>query len=408
MAHSVIMFVIGNLVFNLEKIQSAIQDAGFDGWLLYDFRGSNPLSSRVAKIASGKMGSRRWYYFIPRTGEPTKIVHSIESDMLDHLPGKKHIYIAWQKREEFLFDAIKDARVVAMEYSPRNANPYVSRVDAGTIELITSQGVTVVSSGDLVQQFEALLTQEQWKSHQEVSILTEHAFHIAWDFMASQIKAHGQVSEAQVLEQLMNYFHSHDLETGHPPMVSLGPHAAIPHYETGIGQETTIRSGSLVLIDLWAKFKTPGAIYSDLTKMCFIGEEIPQKYVDAFAVITAARDAGVKLIQEACDRKESLPGAQVDRTVRKVIDDAGFGDYFTHRTGHSLGQEIHGNGAHLDDIETTDTRSLLPRTLFTIEPGVYIEGDFGCRTEINCYIDEDFVLHITGGTPQTEIRKISL
>lgn len=394
-------------MFPLEDIQNELKAQQLEGWLLYDFRRSNPLACRIAQIPSEQMGSRRWFYYIPAEGTPTRIVHAIEQDMLDHLPGESQVYLAWQLLEERLKGVVKSGSRIAMEYASRAGNPYVSRVDAGTIELIQSFGAEVLSSGNLIQQFEATLSAEQWESHQFASAVTESAFGKAWSFIETSLKAGNSVKELDVQQVIMEHFAAHQLVTYHPPIVAVGPNSGLPHYETGTGAETTITPESHVLIDLWAKQSHPGAIYSDLTKMAYVGSAIPQENAHRFSVIAQARDEGVQLIRQRVENQQQIAGWEVDEIVREVIAKAGFGDDFTHRTGHSLGEEVHGNGAHLDNIETREERLLLPRTLFTIEPGIY-RTDFGVRTEINVYLSEQNEVIITGGTPQTEMQLITI
>ena len=396
-------------MFDLNAIQNALQSAGLDGWLFYDFRGLNPLATRILQFSPGKHSTRRFFYFVPANGEPVKIVHRIESDALDHLPGSKRVYLAWQQLEHEVQEALATAREIAMEYSPMNAIPYVSRVDAGTVELIRSFGVTVVSSGDLIQQFEAVLSPEQWAGHQKVSQYTEQAFELAWNFIAEQIEQKGETKESDVLKVITDQFQKYDLFWDHDPIVGANGNAGLPHYVTGTGSNTTIRKGDLVLIDLWAKLKEPGSIYSDLTKTCVIGADHNPKYDEIFSYVIGGRDAALNLVREASAKRETVSGAAVDRACRQVIANAGYGDYFTHRTGHSLGQETHGNGAHVDDIETSDSRSLIPGTMFTIEPGIYLpEQNMGFRSEVDVYLTADFEVVVTGGTPQTGLKVIDV
>ncbi len=396
-------------MFDLNAIQKALTDAGLDGWLFYDFRGQNPLATRILQFPVGQHSTRRFFYFVPAHGEPVKIVHKIESTALDHLPGKKFVYLAWQQLEAFIQEALVTSREIAMEYSPMNAIPYVSKVDAGTVELIRSFGVTVVSSGDLIQLFEAVLSPDQWAGHLEVSKYTEEAFELVWAFLADQIKAKGEVDEKDVLNVINNQFRKHDLFWDHDAIVGVNANAGLPHYATGTGANTKIRKGDLLLVDLWAKLKKPGSIYSDLTRTCVIGKDHNPKYDEIFKIVIDGRDAALNLVKQAAGKKETVTGAAVDRACRKVITDAGYGDFFTHRTGHSLGQEGHGNGAHIDDIETSDSRSLIPGTMFTIEPGIYLpEQNMGFRSEVDVYLTNNFEVIVTGGTPQTGLTIIDV
>lgn len=393
------------LMFELEKIQESLQELGLDGWLLYDFRGSNQLARRVMKLSDDSMGSRRCAYGIPAVGEPVRIVHRIESSSLDHLPGSKSIYLRWQEFEAAIQEFVEGKKRVAMEYSFQNGNPYVSRVDAGTVELVRSFGVEVISSGDLIQLFEAVWTNGQWEMHQAASKVTNAAFDLAWKSIADAVRSGEGIEEAAVRDVIMDHFARHKMTTYHPPIVARNSHSGMPHYETGTGDDTLIRSGDFVLIDLWAKLDQPNSVYSDLTRTGYVGENVPEEYVRIFDIVAAARDAGIAAVEAAMESETPLPGARVDDAVREVIEKAGYGEYFTHRTGHNIGQEVHGNGAHLDNLETRDERLILPRTCFSIEPGVYLE-EFGVRSEVDVYVDENRKVHVTGGLLQKEVIPI--
>lgn len=393
-------------MFDLEGIQSALGELKLDGWLLYDFRGTNVLAQRVLQIAPDAVGSRRLMYFIPAEGEPRKLVHRIEDTALDHLPGAKQIYLSWQELGSGIFDLVEGQSVVAMEYAPEISNPYISRVDAGTVEFVRSCGVEVRSSGDLVQLFEARWDASQWEMHQEAAQHTHSAFARAWAYIAEHVRAQGSVEESAVREEIMRHFAEHDMVTYHPPIVALGPHSGLPHYETGTGPgRTAIQEGDLVLIDLWAKLDRPRGVYSDLTRMGFVGETVPQKYQDVFDIVAAARDASIDLVRTAMSSGRPLHGWEVDQAARDVIEQAGYGEYFTHRTGHSIGEETHGNGANMDNLETRDDRRVLPGTCFSIEPGIYLP-EFGIRSEVNVFVDFESTPHVTGGLIQTGILPI--
>ena len=392
-------------MFDLVAVQAAIREFGFDGWLLYDFRGSNILAQRVADLSEKKL-SRRWFYYVPATGDPKKLVHAIEPAALDHLPGSsKTVYRRWQDLETGVGELVIGAKKIAMEYSPRNANPYIGKVDAGTIELVKSYGVEVVPSGDLIQQFEAVWDADQEKTHFEAATHCRSAYDVAFAFIAAEVKANGFVTEAAVQKRIMDHFAQHKMTTYSPPIVGVGPHSGDPHYETTDTSNAQIRKGDFVLIDLWAKLDTPRAVYADYTRVCFVGDTVPEKYVKIFDIVAAARDAGIKCVQDAFATGEELMGWQVDGATRAVIEKAGYGDQFTHRTGHNIGQETHGNGAHIDGLETRDERRIIPRTCFSIEPGIYLP-EFGVRSEINVFVDKDGNVHVTGGALQTEIVKI--
>jgi Xaa-Pro aminopeptidase len=392
-------------VFDLGAVQAAVREAGLDGWLLYDFRGTNVLAQRVADLA-GKNLSRRWFYYVPAAGEPKKLVHAIEPAALDHLPGTaKTVYRRWQDLETGVGELVIGAGRVAMEYSPRNANPYISRVDAGTVELVKSYHVEVVPSGDLIQQFEATWDDDQEKSHFAAAAVCRAAYDVAFGYIADEIRASGRVTEAAVQARIMKHFADHGMTTYSPPIVGVGPHSGDPHYETTPASNAPITPGSLVLIDLWAKLDKPRSVYADYTRVAYVGAEVPDRYAKVFAVAAAARDAGIARVKAAFAAGEPLTGAEVDRATREVIDKAGYGEYFTHRTGHNIGQEVHGNGAHMDGLETREDRRVIRRTCFSIEPGIYLP-DFGVRTEVDVYVDAAGTVHVTGGDPQAEIHRI--
>lgn len=392
-------------MLDVPAIQSALREFGFDGWLLCDFRGSNVLAQRVLGIAPADVGTRRYFYCIPAQGEPRKLVHRIEPGALDHVPGSKKVYLHWQELEEGLHGLVAGLKTVAMEYSPRNAIPYISRIDAGTVELVRSFGVNVVSSGDLIQLFEAAWDEEQERSHFEAAVHTDSAYARAWRFIADQVRQNAAVDEVAVQEELLKHFEEHGLETYSPPIVAVDAHSGDPHYETGSGSGTLIRKNSFVLIDLWAKLKRPRAVYSDLTRVGFVGDTVPSRYVEIFRIVAAARDAAIETVRSALAAGRLIEGWEIDRAARAVIATAGYGDRFVHRTGHSIGQEVHGNGANIDDLETHETRRILRRTCFSIEPGIYLP-EFGIRSEVDVYIDATGRVHVTGGPVQTAVVPI--
>jgi Xaa-Pro dipeptidase len=393
------------VTFDLPAVQAALRQFGLDGWLLYDFRGLNILARRVIGLPEGGMLSRRWFYFIPVEGEARKLVHKIEPHALDSVPGTAQVYLRWQELEAGVGSLVKGARRVAMEYVPRNANPYVSRVDAGTIELVQSFGVEVVPSGDLVQLFEACWDDEQWEMHQEASRHTRSAFDAAFAFVVKRIRQNGSVREMEVQRCIMDHFAAHRLVADHPPICAVGLHSGDPHYGPDPEHDAPIRAGDFLLIDLWAKLDRPRSVYSDLTRTGFVGTEIPGRYQEIFKIVAAARDAGIARVRQAFADRQPLEGWEVDDATRAVIEKAGYGAAFCHRTGHSIGQETHGNGANMDNLETHDRRRVLPRTCFSIEPGIYLP-EFGVRSEVNVFIDKHSKVHVTGGDPQTEITPI--
>jgi Xaa-Pro dipeptidase len=390
-------------MFDLDGIQAALREFGLDGWLLYDFRGSNVPARRVLDLeGQGKpAGSRRFLYVIPARGAPRKLVHRIEPGVLDHLPGDRRIYTRWQEWEAGVAALVDGLGRVAMEYAPRGNNPYVARVDAGTVELVRSGGPEVVSSGDLIQRFEATWDDDQWRMHQQAVAITTSAYDMIWPFIASKTKDGGQTSECEVQAAILSHFEAKGASTDHGPIVGVGPHSGDPHFEPDPDNDTPIKEGDFVLIDLWAKLRQPRSVYSDLTRVGFVGATVLQKYADVFATVAAARDAAIAKVRGAFAAGAPLHGWEVDDAARRVIDEAGYGEAFVHRTGHSIGQETHGNGANMDNLETHDERLVLPRTCFSIEPGIYLP-EFGVRSEVNVFVDGDSRVHVTGGL-QTEI-----
>ncbi len=389
-------------MFDLAAVQAALAQMGLDGWLLYDFRGLNILARRVLGLGDEAMLSRRWFYFVPARGSPRKLVHRIEPHALDSVPGDSQVYLRWQELEAGVQGLLGGVRRVAMEYVPRNANPYVSRVDAGTIELVRSFGVELVSSGDLVQLFEACWDDEQWALHLKAAEGTRPAFDVAFGVIAQSLRAGKAVRETDVQQAILGHFKKNRLVTDHPPICAVNEHSGDPHYAPGPHSDAPIREGDFVLVDLWAKCDQPRAVYSDLTWTAFVGSEVPARYQEIFNIVAQARDAAIACVRDAMASNKPLQGYQVDRAAREVIERAGYGKYFCHRTGHSIGQETHGNGANMDDLETHEERQVLPRTCFSVEPGIYLP-DFGVRSEVNVFVDAQLKVHVTGGTPQNAI-----
>lgn len=389
-------------MFDLARIQSALRQFELDAWLLYDFRGSNVLAQRVLGIDPQHIGSRRCCYAIPAEGEPIKLVHRIESGALDHLPGRKIVYLKWQELEAGFAEQVAGHSKIAMEYSPRNANPYVSKVDAGTIELIRSLGVEVASSGDLIQLFEAVWSDDQWQMHQQAGAVCDAAFAKAWSFIVEKVRSEGGVEEVAVQECIMQHFKENGATTYHPPIVARPPHSGNPHYETGERADTLIREHDFVLIDLWAKLDQPRSVYADMTRVGYVGQTVPDKYESIFQIVARARDAAIECVEKAFAENRPLQGWEVDAACRQVIEDAGFGKHFVHRTGHSIGEEVHGNGAHMDNLEMKEDRLILPGTCFSVEPGIYLD-EFGVRSEVDVFIDSGGKVHVTYGEKQTSV-----
>jgi Xaa-Pro dipeptidase len=392
-------------MFDLAAIQQAIRDFGFDGWLLYDFRGTNPLAKRILGLSETTVLSRRWFYWIPAIGQPQKLVHRIESGALDHLPGEKQVYLRWDELEWGVAALVRGSGRVAMEYSPRNSIPYISRVDAGTIELVRSYGVSIESSGDLVQLFESTWTDAQWELHLEAGRHTDSAYDRAWSYIVERVRRDGSVRETEVQAVIMEHFHQNGLTTYHPPIVGVNEHSGDPHYEPLSGKDGVIRAGDFVLIDLWAKVDQSDGVYSDLTRVAFLGDNVPEKYERIFQIVAQARDAAIALVRQRFAAGQPLHGWEVDQAARQVIDAAGYGEQFVHRTGHNIGRETHGNGANMDGLETKETRLILPRTCFSVEPGIYFP-EFGVRSEVNVFVDAERQVHVTAGELQRSVLAI--
>jgi Xaa-Pro aminopeptidase len=375
---------------SIAAVQSALKEEGLDGWLLYDFHGSNPIARRLTGLDNGgKMTTRRWYYVIPAEGEPRKLVHAIEPFNLDHLPGSKTVYSQRQSLASGLQQVLGGLKRVAMEYSPGNAIPYISRVDAGTVEAVRQLGSDVVSSGDLVQRFEAVWSSDALQTHRRASDALYRVKDNAFDFIRTARRDKRALTEMDVQNAMVGWFKDEGLITDAPPVVGAQEDAGNPHYMPTPAKHRAIGDDEVVLLDLWGKLPAPGAVFADITWVGFTatGGTVPDKYVRAFNAARDARDAAVALVQTAVRDGRELRGFEVDRACRAVIEQAGFGAQFIHRTGHSLGTEVHGNGVHMDDYETHDERRLIPGTGFTIEPGVYTK-EFGVRTEINMFIGE--------------------
>lgn len=373
-----------SMSLDIPRIQQTLAAAHLDGWLLYDFRGSNAIAEGLVGLA-GQHVTRRWYYFIPANGAPRKLNHAIEAHKLDALPGEQHLYAGRGPLVDGLKTILTGARTIAMEYSANCDIPYISRVDAGTIELIRSFGITIVSSGDLVGQFEAAWHDAEIATHVTASEKLYRIKDRAFAFIQAKMQAGILINEFVVQQEMMTFFADEGLITDHPPIVAAQEKAGDPHYAPSRESSRAINPNELVLLDLWGKLSAPGAVYADITWMGFTGDVVPHEFSKAFSTIAAGRDAAINKVQSAVAAGQDIRGWEVDRVTRDVITKAGYGQYFVHRTGHSLGVEVHGNGVHMDDYETRDDRKLLSGTGFTIEPGIYTTS-FGVRTEINMVV----------------------
>jgi Xaa-Pro dipeptidase len=369
---------------DLPAIQTALRERNIDAWLFYDHHHRDPIAYRVLGLPSGLMVTRRWFYLIPASGEPVKLVHKIEPGHLDTLPGSKRVYAGWQE----LFDQVKailnEHRDIAMQYSPNNLVFTVSLVDGGTIDLVRSLGKNVVSSCDLVALFEATWTEEQIKSHFAARDAVDAITSAAFQEIGRRVR-NGGTDEYAMLQWLLEAFRREDLVSDDPPVVAVNANSGNPHYGPNPGNSKPIREGDFVLLDVWAKQNKPAAVYYDITWTGFVGKTPSDRMREVFSVVRQARDVGVRTVQEAVSAGRSMAGWEVDRGVRTHIKNAGYGAYFIHRTGHSIGTEVHSNGANMDDLEIHDERRILPNSCFSIEPGIYLP-EFGVRSEVNVLV----------------------
>ena len=387
---------------NLDSIQRAIRDEGLDGWLFFDHHQRDPLAYRVLGLPTDRLCSRRWYYFIPANGEPRKLVHKIEPFQLDPVPGAKSSYAGWEQQKSAVASLVRGAKRIAMQYSPECAVPYVSMVDGGTIELVRTTGVEILSSANLIQIFEARWTAEQLESHLEAGRRIDRILDETFRRIGDHVRAGARISEWDAQEFIKQRFAENHLFTDHGPNVSVNANSSDPHYDPKPGSCSDIKRGDTLLIDLWAKLTTrPDATYYDITWVGFCGTSAPDEFRKVFGIVTGARDRAVERVQKGVASGEALCGYHVDDAARAHIRDAGYGDYFYHRTGHSIGTEVHGNGANMDNLETHDDRRVIPGTCFSVEPGIYLP-DFGIRSEVNVYVDEKSA-RITGAVQREPV-----
>ena len=371
---------------DINAIQSDLRAAKLDGWLFYDFRGRDPIAQGILQLPAG-MRTRRWYYFVPAKGSPRKLVHKIETESLAALPGETLYYSAQDELRKNLGRLLKGAKTIAMQYSPKNAIPYVAMVDAGTVELVRSAGARVVSSADLVQKYEACWSEDQLQSHLAAGVAIDRIVREAFQLAATNVREQRPFTEFDLKQWILKEFAAAGITANEGPDVAVGPHASDPHYGPTAESASPIREGDLLLLDVWGKSKTPGSVYYDITWVGYLGAKVPEKMAKVFGVVREARDRAVELIQTSLAKGKPLQGWQVDKVARGVIAKAGFGKYFFHRTGHSIGQSVHGNGVNMDGLETHDVRHLIPRTCNSIEPGIYLP-EFGVRSEVNVYVGE--------------------
>jgi len=384
----------------IQEIQTALRKADVDGWLFFDHHRRDPLAYRILGINNPGEPSRRWYYFVPANGEPRKLVHRIESGSLDELPGDKEAYSSWPDQHAKLRNLLQGCNRIAMQYSPDCAIPYVSLVDAGTIDLVRTFGVEIVSSADLVQEFEARWTEQQYQSHLDAGKLVDGIRREAFQFISEHLNRRSVLTEYQVQQFIARRFKELGLFATHGPIVARNDNASDPHYEPTAERAARIQPDDLVLIDMWAKLNTPNAVYYDITWTGYCGGTVPDRINNVFEVVRDARQKASTFVIEQVSSGRRIAGYQVDDVARGHIERSGFGAYFFHRTGHSIGTDVHGTGANMDNLESHDTRPIIPRTCFSIEPGIYLP-DFGIRSEVNVYIGDGFA-RVTG-EEQTQI-----
>jgi Xaa-Pro dipeptidase len=371
----------------ITAIQDALRQEGLDGWLFFDHHRRDPLAYRILSIPASIEATRRWYYFVPAEGEPRKLVHQIEKGALDSLPGSRQVYSSWVDQRNRLTGLVGSAKRIAMQYSPNCSIPYVSLVDAGTMELVRATGVEVVSSANLVQEFEARWSAEQLAMHLEAGKLVDQIRREAFELIGQRLRSLDPVDEYEVQQFIRHRFQHSGLETDHGPIVAVNANASDPHYEPASDRTAHIQKGDFVLIDLWAKLAEPQAVYYDVTWTGYCGEQIPAQICNVFEVVKTARRRATDFAIQRARARQVFAGFEVDDVCREYITEQGYGESFFHRTGHSIGTEVHGTGANMDNLESHDERRVIADTCFSVEPGVYL-AEFGVRSEVNVYVSD--------------------
>jgi Xaa-Pro aminopeptidase len=379
------------------EAQKYLKEMHLDGWLLYDFHGNNQLARTFLGIPSHQITRRRFFYWIPVKGDPVKIVHAIETHALDHCPGEKRKFLSWQSLESEVGKVLKGAKKIAMEYSPKNAIPYVSKVDGGTVDLVRSFGVEVVSSADFLPHFTAVLSAEQGASQVRAGKRCDEIVNGAWKWISEHLAKGQTITEYDVQQKIASDFKKNNLVTDHNPIVGVNAHSADPHYEPLKEGSSPIRKGDFVLIDLWAKEKGEGTVFGDITRVAVAEAKPTKRQEEIFQIVRNAQKTAVDLVKSRLASKKRIEGWEVDDAARNVITKAGYGEFFIHRTGHSIEVELHGSGAHMDNLEMHDVRPILPGTCFSVEPGIYLPGEFGVRLELDVYVHLDLTVQVTGG-----------
>jgi len=380
----------------LEKIQHVLREKNLDGWLFYDFHNRDTIAYSILNLPGDKLTTRRWFYFIPASGEPWKLAHAVEATKLDSLPGKKMVYLTWKELHSSLKKVLGNSKKIAMQYSPLQRIPYVSIVDAGLIDLLRSFGYEIVSSAALVQLFEAVIDPNGYRLHKEAAHLINTIKNQAFEQIRKGIADHQELSEYSLAQFIQEKFKESNLiNNEETPIIGINDHPANPHFEPTPENSYILKSADKVLMDIWAKKKEPGGIYADITWCGYIGDSPPQKYLEIFDVVRRARDRAVEYISDKFSRDEPCYGWEVDDACRQVVQEAGYGKFFMHRTGHSIGTEVHGNGVNIDNLETNDERQIIPGSCFSIEPGIYFEGEMAARSEIDVFITHQGEVEVT-------------
>jgi Xaa-Pro aminopeptidase len=373
---------------NLSALQASIGRAGLDGWLFFDHHQRDLLAYRILGLSPELHVSRRWYYFVPASGDPRKLVSRIEPRVLDGLPGEQALYSGWPEQHAKLQRMLHGSRRIAMQYSPECAVPYVSMIDAGTLELVRKSGVDVVTSADLVAEFEAAWSADQLNFHLEAAKRVQEIRAEAFDLIGHRLRSQEAISEYELQQFILLRFAQQELVTDHGPIVAVNEHSGNPHFEPDSNNDRAIKPGDFVLLDMWAKLNRPEAVYADITWTGYCGENIPAEIQNVFEVVRDARTAACDFVVQVIGERQRVAGFEVDDAARGVIEKRGYGEAFIHRTGHSIGTEVHGTGANMDNFESHDERSLIPNTCFSVEPGIYLP-QFGVRSEVDVFVGSD-------------------
>lgn len=384
----------------LPSIQQKLKDEKMNGWLIYDFRRNNDIGCDFLEIPHDQLLTRRFFYWIPKYGEPVKVVSLVEPNSLDHLPGKKLTYLSWQNLEQYVKSLLTPQTSIVMEYSPKNAVPAVSKVDAGTMDLIRSFGVDVLSSAEIMQHYTSVWDESQLKLHLEAAKVLDDTAQKTWQMIHDVIKANHKLTEYDVQQFMIEYMHmNHCVLEGHP-ICAINENSADPHYTPTAKKSKSIVPGDFILIDLWCKKKERHAVFADITRVACLGKPTEKQQM-VFQIVRKAQQQATEFVQKRILEDKPLMGWEIDQAARQVIVDADFGQYFIHRTGHNIDIKDHGNGTHIDSLETLDLRPIIPNTCFSIEPGIYITGEFGVRLEYDIFIKADKSILVTGGIQDT-------